>query len=180
MSNPINKAGTAKKTVVPAFLMDSFDELYDQPKPKSAVGRPTIYTDELADTIIGLLNDGKGLRFISAQPGMPAITTIIRWRAEHSQFKQLYARAREAQLELMSEDILDISDNGPNEVGRDKLRVDSRKWLLSKLNRHVYGNTVKVELEKPEVSDLDLTKFSAEQLDSYISLQEIAKRDDAE
>ena len=108
--------------------MDSFDELYHStPKPKHAGGRPTIYTDELTDTIVGYLNKGKSLRFISAQVGKPHMTSIIRWRAEHAKFKELYARARETQLELMSEDILDISDNGLNEVGRHKLRVDSKR-----------------------------------------------------
>jgi hypothetical protein len=146
---------------------------FEQAKP---MGRPTIYSDELANTIIDYLNAGRGLRFISTQAGMPAVTTIIRWRAEHPQFRQLYVEAREAQLELMAEDILDISDHGPNEVGRDKLRTDNRKWLLSKLARHTYGTTVKIEQAAP-APDVDYSKLSDEEFATVLALLEKAKRD---
>ncbi len=66
-----------------------------------------------------------------------------------------YARARVRGLDRMAEEILDIADdNGgdwiedkvnPEVVARARLRVDSRKWLLSKLVPKKYGDKVTQE-----------------------------------
>ena len=78
-----------------------------------------------------------------------------------------YARAKTKQLELMADEILQISDESTGDdlfteedtkegrsarnvlnhefVQRSKLRVDSRKWLLSKLLPKKYGDKIDVE-----------------------------------
>lgn len=71
-----------------------------------------------------------------------------------------YARACEMRAEVMANEILFISDNIGNDmvtladgrevvdnavVQRDRLRVDSRKWLLSKLQPKKYGDKLDVE-----------------------------------
>ncbi|MDO7847464.1 hypothetical protein Q5H92_13925 [Hymenobacter sp. M29] len=83
----------------------------------------------------------------------------------------------------MAEDIVEIADalTSADNVPHARLRTDVRRWNLSKLRRHVYGTTVKVEQEVTKTeSDLDPTKWNDEQLALYIELQEIAKRDNAE
>lgn len=75
-----------------------------------------------------------------------------------------YARARAVQSEHMAEEILAIADNGQNDwmerngedspgwtlngehIQRSRLRVDSRKWLMSKLAPKKYGERVTQEM----------------------------------
>lgn len=38
--------------------------------------------------------------------------------------------------------MLDIADNGEGDPKRDRLRVDTRKWLASKLKPKKYGDKV--------------------------------------
>lgn len=75
-----------------------------------------------------------------------------------------YARAKEVQSEHMAEEILAIADDGQNDwmerngaesagwavngehIQRSRLRVDSRKWLMSKLAPKKYGDRVTQEM----------------------------------
>lgn len=51
-----------------------------------------------------------------------------------------YARAKEAQHELMAKEILSIADDREEDANSRRVRVDSRKWLLSKLMPKKYGD----------------------------------------
>lgn len=128
--------------------------------------RPSEFTQDVADAICEKLADGNSLRSICAADDMPARSTVFKWLADpaRSAFVDQYARAREAQAEALFEDILDIADDGSNDytvkkrpdgseydafdaehVQRSKLRVDARKWMVSKLAPKKYGD--KLELE---------------------------------
>jgi len=95
---------------------------------------------------------------------MPAKTTILRHLAKTPEFATQYARAREQLVEHWADEVLDIADDGtldtiqgtnkhgqevqvsnPSNVQRDRLRVDSRKWLMSKLAPKKYGDKLDVE-----------------------------------
>jgi len=89
------------------------------------------------------------------------------WLSKDEELSDRYARAKDKQLELMADEILDISDESSEDdifieeetkegksarralnhefVQRSKLRVDSRKWLLSKLKPKKYGDKLGVE-----------------------------------
>lgn len=67
-----------------------------------------------------------------------------------------YVRAREACLEVWADEIIDISDEaeivantpftGGCAVQAKSVRIDSRKWILSKLLPKKYGDASKLEL----------------------------------
>src|SRR5690349_8401417 len=123
----------------------------------SDIGRPTKYTRELAAQICQEISDGKSLRAITRQENMPASSSVFLWLAEHKEFSEQYARACEERTEAMAEDIIEISDDGSNDwmekyfgenkawvingeaVQRSKLRVDTRKWMMSKMKPKKYG-----------------------------------------
>ena len=124
-------------------------------------GRPTSFTQKIADMICERLSDGESLRTICLGDDMPNRSTVFRWLADESrkEFRDQYARAREAQADFLADEILEIADdtardtivtekNGeqPNSewITRSRLRVDARKWLASKLAPKKYGD--KVEL----------------------------------
>ncbi len=123
------------------------------------VGRPSDYTQELADSICEMISNGKSLRAVCLVDGMPVASTIFKWMREHEEFSKQYARATEERTEAMAEEIIDISDDGTNDwmtittkggyekevpnnevLQRSRLRVDTRKWLMSKMKPKKYGD----------------------------------------
>jgi hypothetical protein len=130
------------------------------------MGCATSFTQDLANTICDYLMDGKSLRQIEKIDGMPSARTVYRWLAEpgNAAFRQQYTCAREAQADIMGEDMLDIADDESNDfmtitkgdtsyvvenkewTSRSKLRVDARKWLMSKLAPKKYGDSKQVDV----------------------------------
>jgi hypothetical protein len=126
-------------------------------KPK---GRPSTYTPEMVADICQKLSEGKSLRAICDLPGMPAQSTVFLWLQRHSEFSEQYACARVAQAEFWADQIVEIADDTSADVvfdedgneraqheivQRSRLRVDTRKWLMSKLAPKKYGDRVVAE-----------------------------------
>lgn len=108
------------------------------------MGRTSEYTQETADSICEQIADGRSLRSICADVGMPSKTSVFRWLAASADFRDQYARAREAQADSLFDDILEIADTA-EDAQLARLRVDARKWMAGKLKPKSYGE--KVELE---------------------------------
>lgn len=132
-----------------------------KPAAKKPKGRPSSFTQAVADEICLQLAEGLSLRTICLAEDMPSATTVFRWLAneENATFREQYARAREAQADHMAEEILSIADDGTNDwtvgergqevlnteaVARSRLRVDARKWLAAKLAPKKYGEKIAV------------------------------------
>lgn len=128
------------------------------------MGRPSKYSQQLADAICDLLVDGKSLRTICSTVKMPSRSTVIRWLAENEAFRNQYARARELQADTLAEEILDIADKAVlgerlkkdgkgkvlerqtgDMVERSKLMIDARKWYAGKLQPKKYGERVALD-----------------------------------
>ena len=146
--------------------MDSPEEILKavrQLEPKRKTGRPSIYSAELVATICQRMAEGESLNQICKDPEMPAYSTVMAWAAEKEDFKPLYAEARAALLEFWAGEIVSISDDGSNDwierevnngrvmklpdnehINRSRLRVDTRKWLLSKLAPKKYGDSTTI------------------------------------
>lgn len=122
-----------------------------------STGRPSSFTQKVADAICGRLIEGQSLRKICLDDDMPHAATVCRWLADdrYSAFREQYARAREAQADTLFDECLDIADDGTNDwmadaeggekyngdsVQRSKLRVDTRKWMAGKLASKKYGD----------------------------------------
>lgn len=124
-------------------------------------GRPTEYNPEIADRICEkIATSSIGLKHILKEDGMPSQSTVYNWLRIHPEFLEKYTRAREDQADFMAEEILDIADDGSNDlmtivkgdesyevenkevVNRSKLRVEARKWIASKLKPKKYGDKV--------------------------------------
>lgn len=63
-------------------------------------GRPSIYSKELEDSIIDLIESGLSERKIAQMDGMPSIRTIHRWKDEKPEFclRAKHARAASADI----------------------------------------------------------------------------------
>ncbi len=103
------------------------------------------YNDETAQAICDELASGESLRNICKKPDYPAISTVMLWLKEQAAFSEQYVRARELQTETWANEINDIADAAtPEDFQVAKLRVDTRKWLLSKLAPKKYGDRLDV------------------------------------
>jgi hypothetical protein len=130
-------------------------------------GRPTDYTAEIADEICTRLANGESLRAICGSDRddfMPHIGTVLRWVSQNNEFREQYAKAREIQAETHADDIVTIAD-GPTEAddsvktARDRLRVDARKWVASKLLPKKYGDKVTNEHVGPDGGPVQVQKI---------------------
>ncbi len=126
------------------------------------MGRPSDYTEEMADAICEALASGKSLRKICEGDDFPSNAAVFRWLSQHEEFRDRYARAREAQADAIFDEMLDIADDGTNDwmadnesetgvryngdhVQRARLRIDARKWMAGKLRPKVYGDKAEFE-----------------------------------
>lgn len=127
-------------------------------------GRPTLFTQELSDIICDKLANGQSMRSVCREESMPCMTSVFKWLRENELFAQQYARAKEESADALFEELLDIADDGTNDwmerndpegnctgyqlngehVQRSRIRLDTRKWALSKLKPKKYGERISV------------------------------------
>lgn len=137
----------------------------------AARGRPSKYTPEIAKEICDRLAEGETLRQVCRSEGIPTEGAVRGWvLSDYHGFSSQYATAREIGYMTMADELLEIADDGTNDwsarqgadgdagevalngehIQRSRLRVDTRKWLLSKALPKVYGDRQEI---KHDVSD---------------------------
>lgn len=144
--------GTASKT-----KGEASGDLTPKLVTKNKGGRPSIYTQDLADRICAELALGKSMRTVLKGDGMPSMDTVFRWLREKPEFSEQYAKAKAESADALVEEMIDIADSGSNDwmenndpnnpgyrvngehIQRSRLRVDTRKWIASKLKPKKYG-----------------------------------------
>lgn len=112
------------------------------------MGRPSIYSDELAQTICDQLVEGKSLRQICDAEGMPDRVTVIRWMGKDPDFATKCARARDEQADLMDDRILDVANKceaGLIEPHAAKVVISALQWRAMKLKPKKYGESSSIE-----------------------------------
>jgi hypothetical protein len=127
---------------------------------------PSSYTAYVADFILEKLAEGVSLREICREHEItPDESTVRKWALDDVQgFAARYTRAREIGYHSMADEIFDIADDGRNDwmdrhnertgqtdqvpnqehMNRSRLRVDTRKWFLSKVLPKIYGDKIAV------------------------------------
>lgn len=159
-TKPKRKTKSASDGIAPAVVSEETKKFH---------GNTTVYTRELADEICERIADGETLRQVCRLKGIAA-STVRRWVLNDIDgFSARYTHARELCLESWADEVVEIGDDGVNDwmsrehkdlpdndpkkiawqvngehVTRSRLRVDSRKWLLSKLRPDKYGDKLQV------------------------------------
>ena len=122
-------------------------------------GRPTNYSPGLVTKICERIMSGQTLRRICNSRGMPPLRTLFRWLDQHRDFAERYARAKEIQVEVLADEILDIADDPALQPGEKRVRIDARKWLAAKLKPRKYGDRASIEVEPiQEMSDAEIER----------------------
>jgi hypothetical protein len=104
-------------------------------------GNEPVYTPELAEEICSRLASGESLIQICQAAHMPSDTAVRFWAIDDRDgFASRYAQAREALMDHWAEEIVVIADDQTAEPNDRRVRVDTRKWLMSKLAYRRYGD----------------------------------------
>ena len=117
------------------------------------MGRPSSYTDEIAESICERLSQGEPLARICSDEAMPSYSTVRKWEAEDETFSALSTRAKRDGTHFLADDSLTIADEDlPSDaelariaVAHRKLRIDTRLRLIGKWNAKEYGDKQQVE-----------------------------------
>lgn len=114
---------------------------------QSKIGRPSIYSEELANEICRRIANGQSLVTICNDEAMPSRETIYAWINEKPEFSDKYARAKEDQADFKAEEIETIADKalkGEYKADVARVAIDAKKWTASKLKPKKYGEKLDV------------------------------------
>lgn len=129
------------------------------------MGRPSSYTEEMADKICERIAEGESLKSICEDEGMPSKAAVFNWLNAHPSFVDKYTRAREVQADALFDEILSIADDGRNDwmerrgeedagwvangenIRRSQLRIDARKWMAGKLKPKKYSDKLQIDAD---------------------------------
>jgi hypothetical protein len=133
--------------------------------------RQHLYSAELADEICRRVSTGRSLLDICRDPDIAVEESAVRQWAylDIDGFAAKYAAARMRQVEAWSDQLLVIADNDLLEPNDRRVKIDTHKWLMSKLHPAKYGERVTVagDAENPlqhVVNVLDISKLSDPEL----------------
>ncbi len=115
--------------------------------------------DERFEEVCRRIEQGESLRRILRSDNAPLSQTVFYELLQDREKNVRYARAREIYADSVFDEMLDIADcedhdiietdEGPrvnhDVIQRDRLRVDTRKWMLSKLQPKKYGDRLEVD-----------------------------------
>ena len=118
---------------------------------------------------------------------MPSLSTVMGWLfdGEHEEFSEQYARAREVQAEVLADELTDIADDASGDttmgekgrvitdhehIQRSRLRIDTRKWIASKLLPKRYGDKIVQEHTGPDGGPVVIDDVSTLELAMFIGL----------
>jgi hypothetical protein len=122
-----------------------------------ARGRPEAYTREVADKVLEALIE-KPLRAACEPDGMPAKSTVMKWVAlDVDDFSDRYAQVMRVRALAWSEELVDIADERGADPQDRRVRIDTRKWLLSKVLPKVYGDKVEHEVTGRDGGPVEVT-----------------------
>jgi len=120
--------------------------------------------DEIEDIFCDIIDEiieGRSLRDILKDNGMPRAGTFFKWLDGDSEKNTQYGRACELRADFLFEKALSIAENTENGtettvdhngvkivtkdmLGHRKLKIDTINWHLTKMNPKKYGNKIDV------------------------------------
>jgi hypothetical protein len=120
------------------------------------------FSQEIFDEICEKIANGESLRKICKNDKMPNLTSVWKWLNNDEELSKQYARAREEQAEYYADEITEICDAvipvdafgkiDAGAVNQARLKIDSRKWIASKLKPKRFGDYTKIQAEVKDTS----------------------------
>lgn len=151
------------------------------PEEKQPHGRPTLYTEELGNTVCERVKAGETLTRIGRDDKMPCRTTIYNWTKENSEFSERLQHAQEQGFDAWVDECFDIADDGTNDwieefdkhgvrtgwrvngehIQRSKVRIDMRLKVLAMVSAR-HRNKTETLMTVSQESDDPMSDIYAE------------------
>ena len=134
------------------------------PKPQKAkssarrIGRPSLYSEQLANHICSQLAAGETLTDICKADGMPSRDAVADWQRSNEAFAAQCARARELGVEARLDAMEDIAKQtlaGVIEPNAAKVAISLAQWKASKIMPKTYGDKLEANVNA-SISLIDL------------------------
>ena len=110
-----------------------------------SMGRPSEFSDIEADRICSWIAEGRSLKSYCRLEHR-SMETVYRWLRERRDFRERYARAHDDRADSLADELTDIADDVTQgtmeQIQAARLRVDTRKWIASKLKPLKWGEHV--------------------------------------
>lgn len=147
---------------------------------KAKAGRPTLYTPGLADKICSYIaTSTHGIqRLCKLHDDMPDYKTIFNWLINKPEFAEKYEKAKSQQanilfdlmLELIDKPETYVDDSGQerNDVAILRLKVDTIKWQLTKLQPKKYSDKIDIASSGDTVKELSMLKVENQVLKIHL------------
>lgn len=110
-------------------------------------------TPEVIKRLLDGIADGKTLRALCREDGMPNWRTVYDWIEADAELAAQVACAREIGFDAIAEDVFDIADGtraSSEHVQLSKMRIDTRLKLLACWSPKKYGNKQDVSIGNKE------------------------------
>ncbi len=135
--------------------------------------------EDYFNVICERITEGESLRSVLKDENMPSRQTFYKWIKDKDKLFDQYVRATSIRADVIFEEMFDIADNGTNDyksvdigdgievqkvntdhIQRSRLRIDARKWALSKMNPKKYGDKLDITSDdKPIMPEETTVKF---------------------
>lgn len=135
-------------------------------------GQPTKYTPKLAEDICTqIATSHKSLRKICKELNI-SIRAVMNWLGDEDkpEFVQQYTRAQEARADYLADKMLEVAMRrtgddtafvGVNRIHRDKLIVDTMKFIASKLRPKKYGDKMDLTTDGERINNVKVEVISS-------------------
>lgn len=119
------------------------------------LGRPSDYTEELANTICERIANGESLKHITDGDDMPSRVTVHSWLLKRKDFLNKYEESKAIQADVYADEMDDIAHDTTLDTRRARLIIDTRKWTASKLKPKKYGDKLDVTTDGKSLNPYD-------------------------
>lgn len=135
---------------------------------KKPFGRPTVFTEKLLDQILEEISHGASEYSIFERSEMPCWSAWTKFKRSRPDFIPKYAQAKEDNNEFWEAKIMQHALNESRDqvpdgkggfksdntaVNRDRLIIDTKKWLMAKMQPKKYGDKVQQEVTGADGKD---------------------------
>jgi len=117
--------------------------------------------ERIIKEVCGKVSKKGALRIILQEKGYPTYVTFYKWLDEKEERIKQYTRACDSREDLIFLECLEIADKqdsdisvdekgkeytNHNVINRSRLMIDTRKWMLGKMNPTKYGDRIQKDV----------------------------------
>lgn len=115
------------------------------PKNKVTRGRPTEYTEDIIKEFCRRISMGRSVHSVCRDEDMPSRETFYKNIRDNTYLSDHYRAALKEREDYHFDEMLEIADLVEDDgvkIQKAKLMIDTRKWVLSRMNPKKYGDKI--------------------------------------